>query len=652
MEPDEIDRLLEEESNRDLIDDLLDEVVGAPPDQSISKKPDDLFGEIMQSLAENSDEVVANPMACLGKMISLLKNNFKSKADTVEPPKRKISNPTYIHDIVDAIRYRMVIQTLKRRYSCKEPLFAVKSGLVAVDTPFLLRDLPVEKQPLLAAVSDEISGKATSTGDSAIHLLKVIHPVVNGLSCDGYDLRTITLLGVHLVDKTEPLGIYDLPEYRNPCPLDFYHYPSRKCAGINVNRDAAIIAEAEAVYDHFLNEIQVFVDNPKMNTVLKFVSRNTDVTTIVLEYQHYMSLKPLSEILESKYTTPEQLKNYGTRREVLRFHHTLNRLEGCVSFPEVFPLQMIYDGTKIFITEEAALSIKTGIIPVDISSIDHNWIDKIRGCLMHPNFNLMFVGLDNAKARSHFCEPENRGQLFRIGELNMMYNLDASKSESEKHDFLEIIVTGRFKVLVEDFKSLVFNNRYRLNNGSETVGTNNLKAFREGRYYNVDVEEMIIDKKSFTDSDTDDVANETIRDRDIEIKKAMDDAIETLGTRPLFRIVDARKAIVNKIDPRTFYPPGLWNGCDLTLAWDLKRIIALARYKPQDSDCYLSRLPLDIINLIFKELDMLIIRDIEVEYDDFILAVNTRENNKIHKRVSAMEDFVGSFMKGPLLKRK
>jgi hypothetical protein len=102
------------------------------------------------------------------------------------------------------------------------------------------------------------------------------------------------------------------------------------------------------------------------------------------------------------------------------------------------------------------------------------------------------------------------------------------------------------------------------------------------------------------------------------ISKALEEEISKLKFGIQWTIKDSRlQKPLNKIGVRNLYFEGLWNGCDLTLAWEQKKIIAVAKYKPQEN-CLVSTLPIDIIKLIFRHLDRSILADMKVEAADFM----------------------------------
>ena len=330
-----------------------------------------------------------------------------------------------------------------------------------------------------------------------------------------------------------------------------------------------MISEADRIYANFVEEIQSFISSKggvnlsseaaeiklePVKAVLKSISRDDDVTMIVLEYVNYPTIKPLREIMAMPPgRSTQDMLTIGSRLEVIRFHHGI--CWPLMSIPEIFPLQLTYDGHDVLMTEAALFSFNTGIIPVDIATIDMQWRTKIKKCLTLSGFHLWFPGLDEAKTRQYVESLADDVKCFDLGQIKLRYLkwIDGKEFLSIWNNHLVPPDLPSDEVPLEDFGNS-----------------------------------------------------------------------ELLDERPRWKIVDPRQ-LINRIETvKSFYPPGLWNGLELTLEWELKRIVLLAKFKPQD-DCPISRLPLDIVKLVFKHLDLLIIDDIKADMNAYMAALYKTE---------------------------
>lgn len=638
---------------KDLIDELLNDAVeNAVHDEAI----DDLLNEVTPKFL--SEEPEPNP-----------KENAPSrvhrKKKIIFPP-RKITNPQYVEDATDLMIYLHTVRTISRKNVCVVHIPISDNEYYAMDGSFMLKSVSLEKFPALALPPGvkNIHGNNFPKFENIHKNITYYHPVVKDLSFNGYCLKGSALLNAVLFQPTTLFATSTTP--RKPKLLEFYlnfDYPSNISI---MTRDRYLISEAERIYNGFLDEINTYVNVESNNTRLKFISRNSESTTIVLEYMAFQQMKSFDILMAAgvKPTKLEDVLEFAAIEETLRFYHRITCPGDILCLSEIAPLNMVYTGNDVIASQECIFSIALGIVPVDISIMNDESYTKLKEC-SERGLSLWFLGLDNAKIHSRLVESGDTAVeigKFRLNKcVNAVdkrpyFNLMSIETPLKVSD----IASGLMGVAMDDEEHLGRKNLHAIiDNEPFSVGSTDLKAFRNREFlrhpdmidhlihlvvHALTLETVDLDKvfdyddqceKSFHKvriavAFNDNVAFEKyILDYMTGIISRITEQIIELNTGILWKIIGPRKKTFIAPNPRTFYPEGMWNGCELTLAWDLKRIIILAKYKPQEN-CWISMLSKDNIKLIFAFLDLMLSHDIVLECNDYMN--HSRECSKIQSK--------------------
>jgi len=128
--------------------------------------------------------------------------------------------------------------------------------------------------------------------------------------------------------------------------------------------------KANAIYASFMFEIQHFYDTNQNDGWQITYLRNEDCTTIFIRQDDYSMLK-------------------------IQFVHRIFRSEQqMIESADLFPSQILFDGNSFRCTYGALLSLKTNILPIDISRNSASFAHRIEKYHKQKLFILAFPGLD------------------------------------------------------------------------------------------------------------------------------------------------------------------------------------------------------------------------------------------------------------------
>ncbi len=559
-------------------------------------------------------------------------------------PERKIKNPLYIKDFRDYLVYIQVLSNFNRKCCWLKDVTRTDLGVVPWDLTRFLKDIPDERFPglVLPREQNSVCGSTFPSHNEIQKHLNANHPILTGLAFDGYCLKGHALLKAIMSN-----GLGGLSMTKSSIDMSILEFhPDIQCPKTisNIRRDSYLISAAEKAYATFLDEIHAYIAVEKNNTRLKFISRNAAYTTIVLEYHGFVVVKSLMEIVNLARVDVDNATQHIVKEETVRFYHEIVWPEGVLGSLEIAPLDVIYTNIKTTPSIACIHSIVTGIVPIDISMVDSRWTEKLRLCLDHK-FTLWFPGMAAFEIHNRFLSEGG----FTILGLSIVRKISNAGGKPYFWYDKRSLPVAKSDVVGDSLTMTRMNAYAILDKKLVTVGSLDFKEFRNNQFLNVTsmvtfFTESILPTLSMIDKAhlnrifnhdgqnaqlCNDVyeaisSNDKVRVGEFvdiamrNVSKALEEEISKLKFGIQWTIKDSRhQKPLNNINVRNLYFEGLWNGCDLTLAWEQKKIIAVAKYKPQE-DCSVSTLPMDIIKLIFRHLDLSILKDMKVEADDFV----------------------------------
>lgn len=616
MERDPIDELLDEADqiavNNESVEELLKDVpLETPPSKSTEKAP---------------------PRIKRNRPIVL--------------PERGIKNPLYIKDFRDYLVCKQILFNFHRKCGYARDVALSDSESTPWDLTRLLKEIPEERFPglVLPRGQNAVCGNTFPSHSEIQKRLNADHPILMGLAFDGYCLKGHALLKAIMSN-----GIGGLSMTKQSIDMSILEFhPDILCPDniSNIHRDSYLISAVEKAYAKFLDEIQDYIAVEKNNTRLKFISRNAAYTTVVLEYHVFIVVKSLAEIvnLNVDVVNFENATQNIIKEETLRFYYEIVYPDGVLGSLEIAPLNVIYTNTETTASMPCASSIITGIIPIDISTVDSLWIEKLRLCLNHK-FTLWFPGMDAFKIHNWFVS----GGGFTI--LGLKIDRKVLNKEGKPYFWYDksSLPVAESDVIGDSLSMTRMNAYAILDKKLVTVGALDFKEFRNNQFLNGTsmvtffMESILPTLSTISKAHLNRIfnhdgqnpqlcndvcdaisSNDKVRVGEFvdiamrNISNALEEEISKLKFGIRWTIKDSRgQKPLNNINVRNLYFEGLWNGTDLTLAWEQKKIIAIAKYKPQEN-CLVATLPIDIIKLIFRHLDKSILDDIKVEAGDFL----------------------------------
>jgi len=286
-----------------------------------------------------------------------------------------------------------------------------------------------------------------NTDEEARTRLHKLCPLVKDLSYRGYRAAGGSCLyavrgPIGPITSTNNLEAPDdidfFPVVTDPFPDAAYNmtdFPKNLASSVDVLFAKATVAQQ--IYENFLREVDTIYQQKYAPIYDLVVYRGADCTSIgmdlkshIVDILHSADGKFNVEILEitSKFTQEERECVELVRGEVggsdihnlrawkLQFIHRAYESEDRIVIGfDLYPSQVLYDGTHFKCTHAAKFSMHNGILPVDISRASKSWATRLKKYSAEKQFILAFPGMDYDKIMS-FTESgtEARKHLFRL----------------------------------------------------------------------------------------------------------------------------------------------------------------------------------------------------------------------------------------------
>lgn len=248
-------------------------------------------------------------------------------------------------------------------------------------------ELEMTQSNLVFAVPNNSMAFHLCSSEEAKETLFDNYPILNFLSFQNY-----RLVGGACVNALR--GSKDAS-----CDLDFFPLVGKIQDTIQKE------SKANQIFESFIYEIQNFHETNKEDGSLQIsYIRNEDCTTIFIRC------------------------DYGAMLKIQFVHRAFETEQQMVESADLFPSQILFDGTRFLCTYGALLSFRSNIIPIDISRNSASFVHRIFKYFQCKKFIIAFPGLDKNEVKANFIggkflTPSGFSLKERYGFFSMSLNV-------------------------------------------------------------------------------------------------------------------------------------------------------------------------------------------------------------------------------------
>lgn len=534
------------------------------------------------------------------------------------------------------------------------------------------------------------------------------HPIIDHLKFQGYCLAGGSVLNAICKEVSGTPSYFSYSNKKHKLTdMDFFPVIDIPSTVHPRDHESYIIKCSDVIYRDFLNEIKTYLLSTRNLAAecmeLKFISRSSDCTTIILMGKK--NSKQIIQFIHRSYTSqgellagfdlaPCQVLYDGHDVKMTRFGR-MSILIGfipvdisCASKSWKYRLQK-YHRHRDFGLWFPGLSCSKVMEFMDAyKSVPIKRVDASTKPKLSIN-DRRKRGSESNQRKIHF---DSVGFILRSGVRNSFrYNISSNDElNNDKteiaHQFFESDY-GSALESVNDGEALAISNlRHLWNSQSVSVGCADIDRFLRNDFHQASIGNYFRSVTAYAvnftipkfyqvfdyDGVNPSLANEaleSVRDEDYDrfaktvlatisyLDGKVDRQIAVLKQGVKWRVRDPGTQISGTFNPikltaQTFYPSvmikdkltSLYNGFNLTINWEIKRLLAIAYYK-KDYQCPMSMLPLDIVKLLFRILDWEFVRNVICELDTFESESQETSSAESKNRARGTGDFLGNLIK-------